>query len=107
MLITGGHGGWKSAPPTPILVNPARIDDMTNLSIDMSAEILTTLSPRGQGIVTTMGCGDSYPIFPGKRYEDWELADPAGQGVAAVRPIRDEIKGRIEDLTTSLTATTK
>ena len=53
-------------------------------------------------MVITMGCGDACPFFPGKRYEDWELDDPAGQGIEAVRPIRDEIKRRIKDLINSL-----
>ncbi|MDZ4353289.1 MAG: heat-shock protein HtpX, partial [Arthrobacter sp.] len=75
------------------------------LGIDMSAEIpkvLTTEAVKESDVVITMGCGDTCPIFPGKRYEDWELEDPAGQGVESVRPIRDDIKARIEDLIASL-----
>ena len=71
----------------------------------MSAEIpkvLTTEAVKESDVVITMGCGDECPYFPGKRYEDWVLEDPAGQGVDAVRPIRDEIKARIEDLIASL-----
>ena len=71
----------------------------------MSAEIpkiLTTEAVKESDVVITMGCGDTCPIFPGKRYEDWELEDPAGQGVESVRPIRDDIKARIEDLIASL-----
>jgi arsenate reductase len=78
---------------------------MAELGIDMSAEIpkvLTIEAVRESDVVITMGCGDTCPIFPGKRYEDWELDDPAGQGVDAVRPIRDDIKSRIEDLIASL-----
>lgn len=86
-------------------VNPAAVEAMTELGIDMSAEIpkvLTTEAVKESDVVITMGCGDTCPIFPGKRYEDWELEDPAGQGVAAVRPIRDDIKSRIESLISEL-----
>ena len=79
---------------------------MAELGIDISAEnpkILTTEAVKASDVVITMGCGDACPIFPGKRYEDWELEDPAGQGVDSVRPIRDDIKARIEDLIASLT----
>jgi protein-tyrosine-phosphatase len=61
-------------------------------------KILTTEAVKHSDVVITMGCGDACPIFPGKRYEDWELADPAGQGIESVRPIRDDIKARIEQL---------
>lgn len=86
-------------------VNPAAVEAMAELGIDMSAEIpkvLTTEAVKESDVVITMGCGDTCPIFPGKRYEDWELEDPAGQGVAAVRPIRDDIKTRIESLISEL-----
>ena len=86
-------------------VNPAAVEAMAELGIDMSAEIpkvLTTEAVRESDVVITMGCGDTCPIFPGKRYEDWELQDPAGQGVESVRPIRDDIKARIEALIASL-----
>jgi arsenate reductase (thioredoxin) len=86
-------------------VNPAAVEAMAELGIDMSAEIpkvLTTEAVKESDVVITMGCGDECPYFPGKRYEDWVLEDPAGQGVDAVRPIRDEIKTRIEDLIESL-----
>jgi arsenate reductase len=79
-------------------VNPAAVEAMAEDGIDMSAElpkVLTTEAVRESDVVITMGCGDACPIFPGKRYEDWKLDDPAGQGVDAVRPIRDEIKARI------------
>ena len=91
-------------------VNPAAVEAMAELGIDMSAEIpkiLTTEAVQESDVVITMGCGDECPYFPGKRYEDWVLEDPAGQGVEAVRPIRDEIKGRIEDLIESLTPAAK
>ncbi len=74
---------------------------MREEGIDMSAEtpkILTTEAVQTSDVVITMGCGDTCPIFPGKRYEDWKLDDPAGQGIDSVRPIRDEIRARIETL---------
>lgn len=86
-------------------VNPAAVEAMAEVGIDMSAEvpkILTTEAVKESDVVITMGCGDECPYFPGKRYEDWVLEDPAGQGVDAVRPIRDEIKGRIEALIADL-----
>ncbi|MEZ2372910.1 arsenate reductase ArsC [Arthrobacter sp. RCC_34] len=88
-------------------VNPAAVEAMSEVGIDLSAEIpkvLTTEAVRDSDVVITMGCGDSCPYFPGKRYEDWVLDDPAGQGVEAVRPIRDEIRARVEELITSLPA---
>ncbi len=78
---------------------------MAEEGIDMSAEqpkILTTEAVKESDVVITMGCGDTCPIFPGKRYEDWKLEDPAGQGVEAVRPIRDDIKARITALIAEL-----
>ena len=74
---------------------------MAEDGIDITAEtpkILTTEAVQASDVVITMGCGDTCPIFPGKRYEDWELDDPAGQGIEAVRPIRDDIKARIVTL---------
>ena len=92
-----------SAPADSI--NPSVVAAMNELGIDISAEqpkILTTESVQVSDVVITMGCGDVCPIFPGKRYEDWKLEDPAGQGVDAVRPIRDEIKARIKTLISEL-----
>ena len=92
-----------SAPADSI--NPSVVAAMNELGIDISSEqpkILTTESVQVSDVVITMGCGDVCPIFPGKRYEDWKLEDPAGQGVDAVRPIRDEIKARIEVLISEL-----
>jgi protein-tyrosine-phosphatase len=86
-------------------VNPAAVAAMLEEGIDMSAEtpkILTDGAVRASDVVITMGCGDTCPIYPGKRYEDWVLDDPAGQGVDAVRPIRDEIRRRVEALITEL-----
>lgn len=89
-------------------VNPAAVAAMHEVGIDMSAEVpkvLTTEAVKESDVVITMGCGDTCPVFPGKRYEDWKLDDPAGQGVEAVRPIRDEIRTRVETLIAELLPT--
>jgi arsenate reductase len=86
-------------------VNPSAVAAMAEVGIDISAQTpktLTTDAVQASDVVITMGCGDACPIFPGKRYLDWDLEDPAGQGVEAVRPIRDEIKARIQALLTEL-----
>ena len=91
-------------------INPSAVEAMAEVGIDMSAEVpkvLTTEAVKESDVVITMGCGDECPYFPGKRYEDWALEDPAGKGVESVRPIRDAIKGRIEDLIASLTPAAK
>jgi arsenate reductase len=88
-----------SAPADSI--NPAAVEAMAEVGIDITAavpQILTTEAVQASDAVVTMGCGDACPYFPGKRYEDWKLDDPAGQGVDAVRPIRDEIRVRVEAL---------
>jgi len=88
-----------SAPKDQI--NPVAIDAMAEEGIDIAhnvPKVLTTEAVQESDVVITMGCGDVCPVFPGKRYEDWELDDPAGQGIESVRPIRDEIKRRIEVL---------
>jgi protein-tyrosine-phosphatase len=96
----------RSAGSAPAdTVNPAVIEAMEEVGIDISAEtpkVLTAQAVQSSDIVITMGCGDACPYFPGKRYLDWQLDDPAGQGVAAVRPIRDEIEQRIRSLLTEL-----
>lgn len=82
-------------------INPVAVEAMREVGIDITAEqpkILTTQAVQDSDAVITMGCGDACPYFPGKRYEDWKLEDPAGQGIDAVRPIRDEIKSRVEML---------
>ncbi|GAA3691876.1 arsenate reductase ArsC [Nonomuraea antimicrobica] len=82
-------------------VNPAVVKAMAEAGIDISAEIpkvLTVDAVQASDVVITMGCGDACPIFPGKRYEDWQLDDPAGQGVDAVRPIRDQIEAHVRAL---------
>ncbi|GAA1171953.1 hypothetical protein MOX01_36740 [Microbacterium oxydans] len=81
------------------------MDAMAELGIDIAAEapkVLTTEAVQASDVVITMGCGDACPLFPGKRYEDWKLDDPAGQGIEAVRPIRDDIRTRIERLVAEL-----
>jgi len=82
-------------------VNPSAVEAMAEEGIDMSREIpkiLTVDAVKASDVVITMGCGDACPYFPGKRYEDWILEDPAGKGVESVRPIRDEIRQRVEEL---------
>lgn len=82
-------------------INPVAVETMLEEGIDIAAEqpkVLTTEAVQESDVVITMGCGDACPFYPGKRYEDWKLDDPAGQGIEAVRPIRDEIRSRIEKL---------
>ena len=88
-------------------VNPAAVEAMKEVGIDISGQapkVLTTEAVRASDYVITMGCGDVCPIFPGKKYLDWVLEDPAGKGVESVRPIRDEIKTRIEALIAEIDA---
>ncbi|MGA5215232.1 arsenate reductase ArsC [Streptomyces cinereoruber] len=88
-------------------VNPSAVEAMAELGIDIADQkpkVLTTEAVQASDYVITMGCGDACPIFPGKKYLDWALEDPAGQGVEAVRPIRDEIKTRIEALIAEIDA---
>ena len=82
-------------------VNPAAVEAMREEGVDLTTavpKVLTEDAVRASDVVVTMGCGDACPFFPGKRYEDWALDDPAGQGLEAVRPIRDEIRRRVEAL---------
>jgi len=86
-------------------INPVAVDAMAEEGIDITEgvpTILTTESVQESDVVITMGCGDACPFFPGRRYEDWKLDDPAGQGIDAVRAIRDDIRGRVEKLIASL-----
>ena len=86
-------------------VNPAAIAAMAEVGIDIATEqpkLLTNEAVKASDVVITMGCGDTCPFYPGKRYEDWILDDPAGKGVDAVRPIRDEIRRRVESLISDL-----
>ena len=107
--LSAGAVEVRSAGSAPAeSINPAVREAMLEEGIDISAEkpkILTPDAVQASDVVITMGCGDTCPIFPGKRYEDWELADPAGKGVEAVRPIRDEIRQRILGLLESLDVT--
>jgi arsenate reductase len=100
--LSGGAIEVRSAGSEPAdQVNPAAVEAMAEEGIDITAEtpkILTDDAVRASDVVITMGCGDTCPFYPGKRYEDWVLEDPAGKGVASVRPIRDEIRSRVETL---------
>ena len=92
-----------SAPASS--VNPAAVEAMAEVGISLEAatpRLLTDAAVQHSDVVITMGCGDACPFYPGKRYEDWKLDDPAGQGLEAVRPIRDEIRRRVEELIASL-----
>ncbi|WP_281965301.1 arsenate reductase ArsC [Serinicoccus marinus] len=100
--LSGGAVEVRSAGSAPAdEVNPAVLEALLEEGIDISAQtpkVLTTEAVQASDVVVTMGCGDACPIFPGKRYEDWALADPAGRGVEAVRPIRDEIRSRVSGM---------
>ncbi|MFP7761005.1 arsenate reductase ArsC [Marisediminicola sp. LYQ85] len=105
-VLSGGQVEVLSAGSEPKdQINPVAVEAMREEGIDIEGntpKILTTEAVKDSDVVITMGCGDTCPIFPGKRYEDWELEDPAGQGIEAVRPIRDDIKRRIEALLAEL-----
>lgn len=100
--LSGGRIEVRSAGSAPgAAVNPAAVAAMAEEGIDISAnrpKVLTDEAVQDSDVVITMGCGDACPFYPGTRYEDWELDDPAGQGLEGVRPIRDEIKTRIQAL---------
>jgi arsenate reductase len=100
--LSAGAVEVRSAGSEPAdRVNPAAVQAMAEVGVDIAAEkpkILTDQAVRESDVVITMGCGDTCPFYPGKRYEDWVLEDPAGKDVAAVRPIRDEIRRRVEAL---------
>ena len=86
-------------------INPVAVEAMAEEGIDIttaSPRILTTGAVKQSDVVITMGCGDTCPVLPGKHYEDWDLDDPAGQGIESIRPIRDDIKRRIEKLVSEL-----
>ena len=86
-------------------INPVAVEAMAEVGIDIAGNqprLLTDAAVQESDVVITMGCGDACPFHPGKRYEDWALDDPAGQGIESVRPIRDEIRARVEALITSL-----
>ena len=104
--LAGDRIEVRSAGSAPAdSVNPVAIEAMAEVGIDITAnspKILTTEAVQDSDVVITMGCGDACPYFPGKRYEDWVLDDPAGQGLESVRQIRDEIRARVEALIDSL-----
>jgi arsenate reductase len=97
--MSGGAVEVRSAGSMPAAeINPVAVEAMLELGIDIRAErpkVLTTQAVQASDVVITMGCGDACPIFPGKHYEDWDLDDPAGQGIESVRPIRDQIRARV------------
>jgi len=105
-LRSGGRIGVRSAGSAPAdEINPAVVEAMAEVGVDLSREFpkpLTDDAVRTSDVVITMGCGDACPIFPGKRYEDWELDDPAGQDLPTVRRIRDEIDARVQALVREL-----
>jgi arsenate reductase len=104
--LAGDRVAVKSAGSAPAnSINPAVVAALQEIGIDISHEqpkVLTTSAVEESDVVITMGCGDACPFFPGKRYLDWALPDPAGQGVADVRPIRDEIRKLVEELIPTL-----
>jgi len=104
--LTGDHAvAWSGGSEPGLEVNPAAIAAMAERGIDISGEFpkpWTDETVRAADVVVTMGCGDACPIFPGKRYENWDVDDPAGQGVEDVRPIRDEVERRVRGLMASL-----
>ncbi|HEY2812393.1 MAG TPA: arsenate reductase ArsC [Acidimicrobiales bacterium] len=96
---------WSGGSEPGTEINPSAIAAMAEVGIDITGEYpkpWTEEIVRAADVVVTMGCGDACPFFPGKRYEDWELDDPAGQGIEAVRPIRDEIGQRVRRLLATL-----
>ena len=105
-LRSGGRIDVRSAGSAPAdELNPVVVAVMAELGLDLSRELpkpLTDSAVQAADVVVTMGCGDACPIFPGKRYEDWTLDDPAGQDVETVRRIRDEIDARVQRLTGEL-----
>ena len=104
--LSQGRVEVRSAGSMPAdQINPAAVEAMLEEGIDIRAQqpkVLTPEAVQASDAVITMGCGDACPYYPGTRYEDWALDDPAGQGIDAVRPIRDEIRRRVEDLIASL-----
>ena len=104
--LAGGAIEVRSAGSAPAAtINPAAVEAMAEIGIDISDQspkILTPDAVESSDVVITMGCGDACPVFPGVSYRDWALADPAGKGIEAVRPIRDEIKVRVEALIAEL-----
>jgi arsenate reductase (thioredoxin) len=108
--LAGDRVEIRSAGSEPAeQLNPIAVEAMREIGIDISRarpKILTTDSVATADVVVTMGCGDTCPYFPGKRYEDWELTDPAGQPIEVVRRVRDDIKSRVQALVADLLAAT-
>ncbi|SEU44147.1 arsenate reductase ArsC [Nonomuraea wenchangensis] len=106
--LAAGRIEVRSAGSAPAdQVNPIAVEAMREEGIDITGEqpkVLTMDAVESSDAVITMGCGDACPVFPGKRYEDWQLDDPAGQGIEMVRQVRDEIRTRVERLLTELTS---
>ncbi len=104
--LGGGAVEVRSAGSAPKdSINPVAVEAMAERGIEIASEqpkVLTDDAVQASDVVITMGCGDACPVYPGKRYEDWQLDDPAGQGIEAVRPIRDEIERRVRALLASL-----
>ncbi|SCF27797.1 arsenate reductase [Micromonospora saelicesensis] len=96
----------RSAGSAPAeTINPAAVQAMREVGIDITDQtpkLLEYATAASSDVIVTMGCGDACPVFPGQRYEDWKLDDPAGKGVESVRPIRDDIRTRVEKLLTEL-----
>jgi protein-tyrosine-phosphatase len=104
-LARGRAIAWSGGSEPATEINPAAITAMIEVGIDITGEFPNPWTDEILGaadVVVTMGCGDECPFSPGKRYEDWALEDPAGRGVEAVRPIRDEIRERVTELLKSL-----
>ena len=104
--LAGGHAvAWSGGSEPGTEINPAAVAAMAEVGIDITGEFpkpWTDEIVRAADVVVTMGCGDACPAFPGRRYEEWVLPDPAGQSVDAVRPIRDDIEGRVRRLLSEL-----
>lgn len=104
-LAAGRAVAWSGGSEPANEINPSAVAAMAEVGIDITAEYpkpWTDEIVRAADVVISMGCGDACPFYPGKRYEDWALDDPAGQGIEAVRPIRDEIRERVTELLKSL-----
>lgn len=104
--LAGDRVEVRSAGSQPAeTVNPVAVEAMAEVGIDIAAatpRVLTDDAVQASDVVVTMGCGDACPYYPGTRYEDWELTDPAGHGLEVVRGVRDDIRGRVENLLDSL-----
>jgi len=107
--LAGNQVEVRSAGSEPTdQINPVAVEAMREVGIDITAEQpkkLDYATAQDSDVIVTMGCGDTCPVFPGKRYEDWKLTDPAGQPIEAVRSVRDEIRARVEKLLTELPLT--